>query len=415
MAKVTSPLFSMNASGTHAGIITFTDKPSGAVAKKWSKPSGMPNGAQTQQRVLYMSGVMAWNALSPSEKASWEPAALLRRITAFNAYMSAYLLGVAPPPEVTALPLFISDANQSGVVLAVGYSGSPDAIKLTTAGIQSLATWDNNSGLVDHAAPQNDFGLDITSSDTNVSRIGILAYTMGANTPYIWSLADGFIEIDQVSEITNQYIAAVFLNESPFIVGGYDGAIKRFYWCILNTAQTLLTTPDPNMQTDVYNFTPDGEFVVGTYLTNGHWRCAMWVGAETMLDMGIPDEASDGYLYATSYDTTFRTGKCYVAGVLRAFYYDDNIGYSLVPLIDGSTSNEATSITLDGTYIAGTADLNGTPVPFIYSVAGGLKIIPLPSGFSGAWNIKISNNGTAISFNSESNGYFHPMLYRHTI
>jgi len=71
MAKVSFPLFSLNAHGTLAGILTYSTR---KIVKqvRYQKPQkDYENLARKVQRDKFRTGCALWNALSPEQKAVW--------------------------------------------------------------------------------------------------------------------------------------------------------------------------------------------------------------------------------------------------------------------------------------------------------------------------------------------------------
>jgi hypothetical protein len=56
--------------------------------------------AQLALRARVRQGNVAWHALTPTEKADWTPKGAGRRITGYNAFISAWLLGLLSGPPI---------------------------------------------------------------------------------------------------------------------------------------------------------------------------------------------------------------------------------------------------------------------------------------------------------------------------
>jgi len=91
MARVTGPLFSLDASGTIASALNFTRNLAGGVARRVPRTRKPATAAQQAQRDRYRTAAALWASLSPEEKATYADAGRRAAITAFSAYMSAAL------------------------------------------------------------------------------------------------------------------------------------------------------------------------------------------------------------------------------------------------------------------------------------------------------------------------------------
>ena len=103
MAKLTSPLLSQTASGTIAGVLTFSSRKSGQQVRFQKKQKDVITSARTAQRALYSQAVSAWNLLTPTEKSNWTRQAKGQNLTGFNLYISIYL---NTPPTTDYRSLF---------------------------------------------------------------------------------------------------------------------------------------------------------------------------------------------------------------------------------------------------------------------------------------------------------------------
>lgn len=92
MAKLIGPLHSLAASGTIAGTLTVLSQFGTHIAKKKPSPGGQPSAAQLARRATYRAACNQWRQLSQPDKAAWTIAAQPRQITAFNAFVSHYML-----------------------------------------------------------------------------------------------------------------------------------------------------------------------------------------------------------------------------------------------------------------------------------------------------------------------------------
>lgn len=107
MAKVKSGLFN-KISGTVGDKTTFrtTDK---IILQKKPIPTDKKTPKQLAQRLRYKQACQAWHKLTSEEKAQFEAIAKQKNITAFNAFLSYYLL---QPPAPTEQIIFFDDFNE---------------------------------------------------------------------------------------------------------------------------------------------------------------------------------------------------------------------------------------------------------------------------------------------------------------
>jgi hypothetical protein len=102
MARVKGALFSVDASG-RIGKHFLISRPHGVQVVRRIRLSavsplrGSPSAAQEARRVLYADACDAWQLLTPEEQEAWQTEADARGITAFSAYLSAYLNNPPPP------------------------------------------------------------------------------------------------------------------------------------------------------------------------------------------------------------------------------------------------------------------------------------------------------------------------------
>jgi hypothetical protein len=91
MAKVTGPLLSLSASGTLGGILHYQPTAKGANVKRpWVQPPGTSR-AQLQQQCGYAVAAQVYRVQKATVDATWAEEAERKRITPFNAYLSAFL------------------------------------------------------------------------------------------------------------------------------------------------------------------------------------------------------------------------------------------------------------------------------------------------------------------------------------
>lgn len=87
MATVTGPLFSVRASGTVAGAITFSEWKGRAVVRRHAIPANPRSGGQLSVRAMMKFLSQQWDGLSSAEQTSWDDRAAVTNISAFNAYV----------------------------------------------------------------------------------------------------------------------------------------------------------------------------------------------------------------------------------------------------------------------------------------------------------------------------------------
>ena len=87
---------SETASGTIAGVLTFSHRKTGQQVRFQNKQKDVITESRTAQRTAYLAGVDSWNNLSPSEKAQWTRNAKGQNLTGFNLYLSIFLSSYSP-------------------------------------------------------------------------------------------------------------------------------------------------------------------------------------------------------------------------------------------------------------------------------------------------------------------------------
>jgi hypothetical protein len=71
MAKVTGPLFSIDAVGTFGPRLTFSTRTSGQQARYQRAQKDYENPARQEIRNAFRLGLILWHALPPVEKEYW--------------------------------------------------------------------------------------------------------------------------------------------------------------------------------------------------------------------------------------------------------------------------------------------------------------------------------------------------------
>lgn len=88
MPKVTSPLFSIAASGSIDNSLTFRKSRRGYDCVKYSQPSGPPSAAQTLHRQRFRRLANAWKTLTPTQQATWLPPAEHHNTTRYAVFIA---------------------------------------------------------------------------------------------------------------------------------------------------------------------------------------------------------------------------------------------------------------------------------------------------------------------------------------
>jgi hypothetical protein len=88
MPKVNGLLFSTDASGSVADLLTFRSTKRGNICTHYSKPTGKPTTEQDSHRELFAQLAAAWALTTDSHQQSWTALAEAQHITNYNAYLS---------------------------------------------------------------------------------------------------------------------------------------------------------------------------------------------------------------------------------------------------------------------------------------------------------------------------------------
>lgn len=87
MAKVRGPLLSQTASGSIAGLMTFSQRKTGQQVRFQRKQRDYVSAGRATQRAKYQAVVQAWNALSPTEKSAYDVLADGKHMSGYNMYV----------------------------------------------------------------------------------------------------------------------------------------------------------------------------------------------------------------------------------------------------------------------------------------------------------------------------------------
>jgi hypothetical protein len=90
MVKVTGPCFSLDASGSIAGTVTFSKWKGRPYARQLVRPANPRSAGQTYNRAMFKFLSQSWAVFGPSaEQSSWQTQADELKVSPFNAYVRA--------------------------------------------------------------------------------------------------------------------------------------------------------------------------------------------------------------------------------------------------------------------------------------------------------------------------------------
>jgi hypothetical protein len=102
--RVSGPLFSLGASGTLAGTLTYrTSSAMSTVAPKSAK-ARVASVAQQAHRARVQAGMQSWKAQAPAVREQWKDAAAGGALTGYNVWVREWVLQGVEPPNVPVLP-----------------------------------------------------------------------------------------------------------------------------------------------------------------------------------------------------------------------------------------------------------------------------------------------------------------------
>jgi hypothetical protein len=111
MVKITGPLASGSASGSLSSQLTFSNANGVSYVKTYAKPKQPRTIAQQAGRTKMRAAVAAWKALSPAAQESWILATDAKQRSAYNAFLSWFLLQPeTPATKAAAFPRGLSSA-----------------------------------------------------------------------------------------------------------------------------------------------------------------------------------------------------------------------------------------------------------------------------------------------------------------
>jgi hypothetical protein len=158
MAKITSPLLSLDASGSVAGAITFSKWKGRNYVRQLVKPSNPSTAKQVSVRSMFGFLAQQWALLTPTQQATWAGKAAATTVSEFNAYMSTNQnrwRSLLAPGKSNPVP-------STGTVGTVNAQSVVGAIRLATIAV-SLTAVNANWGLQVHRSITNNFTPDFTS------------------------------------------------------------------------------------------------------------------------------------------------------------------------------------------------------------------------------------------------------------
>jgi len=147
MSKLKLPLFSLGASGSISGALTYLKRLKRQIVEKKPSVLDVKTEAQLDWRHMFNKAVALWHALSAAEKAEWESAARPKHMTGYAWFISQAL---RPNPGIY-LPL--QGGTMAGNIAMGGHkiTGLPDPtandeplVKGTPATITELPALTNN-------------------------------------------------------------------------------------------------------------------------------------------------------------------------------------------------------------------------------------------------------------------------------
>lgn len=101
MARTKGPLFSVEASGKFANALAYIKLNRSPSVGRYHKPSSYKSEQQLIRREIYAEACHMWHTLSPNEQDSWKPTNLSKSVTAFNNFVSNYLLQIYKSQPIT--------------------------------------------------------------------------------------------------------------------------------------------------------------------------------------------------------------------------------------------------------------------------------------------------------------------------
>ena len=270
MTKLKSPLLSLGARGRLGEITSYRDGPTGPVALKTPTHPDAHTWPQIYHRFNYQDYIAWWNSLTPTQKATWRPAASRTHNTPMGAFLKDKLTSRADQVAIFHLdyisggqsPDSSPNANHATVLAptlqpghydqALNFNGSSDYldvpntpslnpdyitvecwVKPTLGGIDQFLLWKMHP-----ADPWESYRLALTTANIPYLRIAL--------APAGATVAEGYgpgpLTINQWSHILATFDGAqiiVYLNGVP----GTPTALTGTIWQTANPLYISYPTP----------------------------------------------------------------------------------------------------------------------------------------------------------------------------
>lgn len=152
MVKVSGPAFSLNASGSLAGTLVFSNWKGRAYVRSLVIPANPKSGGQTGMRAMFRFLAQAWATLDAGEQSSWETRAGQKIVSEFNAFMSYNQLrwrNFTAPSKDDPAAATASPATLGSLSLALG-------VRSITA-TQAVSTANDGWGVLFFRSPTTTF------------------------------------------------------------------------------------------------------------------------------------------------------------------------------------------------------------------------------------------------------------------
>ncbi len=122
MVKLTGPMFSLTASGTIGGTLTYASWKGRAYARQRVIPTNPQSAGQTGMRSMFKFLSQEWSGLSAPDQASYDADATAKEISPFNSYMALNMnrwKNYLPPtmnftPAEASTPLTVTTQTLTG-------------------------------------------------------------------------------------------------------------------------------------------------------------------------------------------------------------------------------------------------------------------------------------------------------------